>query len=88
MRRKAASMLGLLGFAVVAVLGAVVSADFTVTLSRAILAAVAMTAVGYAAGTIAERAISEAVDAKAPLRQQPTVETLQKAAGATEEVDR
>ena len=67
MRRKAASILGLLGFATVALVSAVTGGDFVKAVPRAIFAAVAMAVLGYLTGLIAEKAVSEAVDTKAPL---------------------
>lgn len=66
MRRKASSILGLVGFAAVAAAEALGGADIARAVPRAMVAAVVMAAVGYVAGCIAERAISEAVDASLP----------------------
>jgi len=80
--------LGLLAFAVTAVVAALKSVDFATALSRAILAAVVMCLVGYVAGAIAERAVREAVDKRLPLHPEPTVENLKAETGNTKEVDK
>jgi len=84
-RQKVASALGLLGFALTALVGALRGGDFAAAIVRAIVAACVMCLVGYVAGTIAERAVSEAVDAKLPLRPEPTLESLRQANGNKEE---
>lgn len=67
MRKKVASALGLLAFAVMAVLGAISGSEMGPALSRALLSAAVMAVVGYVVGFIAEKAVLEAVEAKAPL---------------------
>ena len=64
-----ASICGLLGFATVALVAAITGGDFLKVVPRAIFAAVAMTVLGYLTGTVAEKAVSEAVDTKMPLYQ-------------------
>lgn len=71
MRYRTASALGLLGFAAAAAVAALAGTAFTVAVTRAIAACIAMAVVGYIAGVIAERAIAEAVDSKFPVYAPP-----------------
>ena len=73
MRRKTASAMGLLGFALASGLAAIRNVDLAAALYRAVLASLVMAIVGYVAGMIAEKAIQEAVDTKEPLRPKPTI---------------
>ncbi len=88
MRRKLASMLGLLGFAVMAVISAVKSAAFSTALGRCIVAAVAMCLVGYVAGFVAEKALEEAVDARIPLYPEPDLQKLTVSTDDSKEEDK
>ena len=88
MRKKAASALGLLGFAIMAAIGMLSATDFATAVSRAVIAAAIMTVVGFVAGTIAEKAIEEAVDTREPLRNTPDLDELSKAVSATKEEDK
>ena len=74
MAKKVASALGLMGFAVMAAIGVFKSTDFGISLARAIIAAVVMCLVGYVAGSIAQKALEEAVDARMPLQPEPKTE--------------
>lgn len=85
MRRKAASSIALLAFALVACYAALKDMDFTTALTRAMLSAAVMGVVGYVAGFIAEKAVEEAVDRKEPLKPQPSVQLLQEGTGAQKE---
>jgi len=84
-QRKAASALGLVGFAVVAAVGALRGLDFGTALGRSVLAGVLMCLVGYVAGFIADRALSEAVDARMPLHPEPRIEDITQATAPKKE---
>ena len=88
MPKKVASALGLVGFAVMAVLGVIKPADFGATLARAIVAAVVMCLVGYVAGSIAQKALEEAVDNRMPLQPEPKIESPQAAPATKGEDDK
>lgn len=66
MRRRLVSVFSLLGFAAVALIEAFRGGRIVDAVPRMVLAACMMALVGYLAGLAAEKAIAEAVDAKAP----------------------
>ncbi len=66
MRRRMASVLALVGFATAAVVEAVRGGALARAVPRLIVAAVVMGVVGLIAGSIAERAVREAVDSREP----------------------
>jgi len=85
-QRKMASTLGLVAFAVMAIIGALSAMEFSAALMRALVAAVVMSLVGYVAGRIAQMALEEAVDSRLPLHPEPKIENLRdETAGKKEE---
>lgn len=88
MAKKVASALGLMGFAVMAAIGVFKSADFGAALARAIVAAVVMCLVGYVAGSIAQKALEEAVDARMPLQPEPKIENIAATSATKQEEDK
>lgn len=67
MTRKIAATLALLGFASVAAVEALRGGDLARAVPRMIFAAIVMGVVGAVTAFIAQKAVSEAVDAKMPL---------------------
>jgi len=68
-RRRITAIFALLGFAVTAVLEALKGGALGEAVPRMIIAALAMAAVGLVAGSIAEAAVEEAIEIKAPAPQ-------------------
>ncbi len=66
MRRRMTSVLALVGFAAAAILAAAQGLALGRALMRMVAAALAMGIVGFVAGTIAQKAVREAVDVKMP----------------------